>query len=232
MIYTEEFITNLPSDTNIALKRICEHFNIFDSNVPYSTRVDEYDEYLDAYALLEVFIKSKSLNDEIQKLDSSKFTNIDIIRKTFNDLLTKYEKLINLDQYEFSKNRYQGFFQNVFTYEFTAGDLERIQKLINELRESISKSPLFEENHRERLLNKLEGLQKELHKRVSSLDKFWGLIGDAGVAIGKFGTDAKPFVDRMKEIADIIWRTQAKAEELPSGSNIPLLNSPEQEIDA
>ncbi len=62
---------------------------------------------------------------------------------------------------------------------------------------------------------------------MSSLDKFWGLIGEAGIVLGKFGKDAKPFVDRMREIAQIIWRTHARAEELPSGSPFPLLQSPE-----
>ncbi len=66
-----------------------------------------------------------------------------------------------------------------------------------------------------------------MHKKISDLDRFWGLIGDAGIAIGKFGENAKPIVDRIKEIADIVWRTQANAEELPTGSSIPFLNKKE-----
>ena len=64
-----------------------------------------------------------------------------------------------------------------------------------------------------------------MHKKISNLDRFWGLIGDAGVAIGKFGNDAKPIVDRIKEIADIVWRNQARSEELPSGTKIPFLST-------
>jgi hypothetical protein len=30
---------------------------------------------------------------------------------------------------------------------------------------------------------------------MSNLDRLWGLIGEAGVALGKFGKDAKPLVD-------------------------------------
>ncbi|MBI4826866.1 MAG: hypothetical protein HY807_10680 [Nitrospirae bacterium] len=41
----------------------------------------------------------------------------------------------------------------------------------------------------------------------------------------KFGDDAKPFVDRIREIADIVWRTQARAEELPSSTPTPLITS-------
>ena len=59
-------------------------------------------------------------------------------------------------------------------------------------------------------------MQQELHKCMSDLDRFWGLVGDAGVVLGKFGTDAKALVDRIREIAGIVWRTQAFAEELPT----------------
>ena len=64
---------------------------------------------------------------------------------------------------------------------------------------------------------------------MSNLDKLWGLIGEAGVVLGKFGKDAKPLADRIREIAQITWRTQARAEELPSGARLPLLSDGKQE---
>ncbi|MFV0597847.1 hypothetical protein [Shewanella sp.] len=100
--------------------------------------------------------------------------------------------------------------------------------MINELREHISGSDLFEDNHRSRLLRRLESLQSEIHKKMSDVDKIWGLVGDAGVVIGKFGKDAKPFVDRIKELSQIAWKTQARAEELPSSSQNPLLGNEER----
>jgi hypothetical protein len=112
-----------------------------------------------------------------------------------------------------------------FLYEFSDGDLDQIQNKLNSLRESISKSELFEEKHKQRLLKRLELLQQEMHKKQSDLDRYWGLIGDAGVILGKFGQDAKPFVARIKEITEIVWRTQSRAEELPSDAKAPLLNS-------
>lgn len=112
-----------------------------------------------------------------------------------------------------------------FFYEFTDGDLDRIQQLINELRNEITLSDLFEESHRARLLRRLEAMQSEMHKKMSDVDRIWGLVGDAGIVIGKFGKDAKPLVDRIKELSQIAWKTQARAEELPSSSQNPLLES-------
>ena len=70
----------------------------------------------------------------------------------------------------------------------------------------------------------------ELHKRMSSVAKFWDLMGEAGVALGKFGKDAKPFVDRIKEILQITWRTQVRTEELPSATSLPLLSHGKTEV--
>lgn len=123
------------------------------------------------------------------------------------------------------KAHYKTSLKTGFCYEFSQGDLERVQTLVNSLRDLIAVSKTFEKDHQRRLLARLEKLQSELHKRVSDLDRFWGLIGDAGVVLGKFGEDAKPMVDRIKEIADIVWQTQSRAEELPSGTPIPLLEN-------
>ena len=112
-----------------------------------------------------------------------------------------------------------------FFYEFTDGDLKRIQQIINELRDQIVESDLFEEDHRRRLLRRLEALQSEIHKKMSDVDRIWGLVGDAGIAIGKFGKDSKPFVDRILELSQIAWKTQARAEELPSSCVNPLIES-------
>lgn len=129
-----------------------------------------------------------------------------------------------------SKNHYKALLGKSFAYEFSEDDLNRMQVLVNELRDYISQSHGLDENHRRRLLNRLENLQSELHKRVSDLDRFWGLVGDAGVVIGKLGEDAKPIVERIKEIAKIVWNTQARSEELPSDSRNPMLEHDNKEL--
>ncbi|WP_018016010.1 hypothetical protein [Teredinibacter turnerae] len=117
-----------------------------------------------------------------------------------------------------------------FFYEFTDGDLDRVQQLINELRSEITQSDLFEESHRARLLRRLEAMQSEMHKKMSDVDRIWGLVGDAGIVIGKFGKDAKPFVDRIRELSQIAWKTQARAEELPSSIQNPLIESDSDKV--
>lgn len=127
------------------------------------------------------------------------------------------------------KEKYLIHFGQSFAYEFPEEGLDRIQILINELRDLISDSNTIDENHKLRLLKRLENLQLELHKRVSNLDRFWGFVGDAGVVLGKFGNDVKPIVDRIREMLGIVWRTQAKSEELESNAENLLLNPKDSE---
>lgn len=112
---------------------------------------------------------------------------------------------------------------NGFAYEFTDGDLKRIQHVINELRAMIAANTELDDGHRQRLLKRLEKMQSELHKRMSDISRFYELMGDAGVALGKLGEGAKPIVEAIKELAGIAWKSQARAEQLQTDAENPLI---------
>lgn len=226
MIYSEEFFKKLPEDAVEAIKEICKKYFEFLESINNDRENDYYEDYLDAFAALEAFILSKNFEDEFQipQIEFDEIVNKRLIGDFFVRVYDLANRKFQNDYLESARFKYKSQMSLIFSYRFTDGDLSRIQELINELRDLISNSELFENGHRERLLKRLENLQKELHKKMSNLDKFWGLIGDAGIVLGKFGTDVKPFVDRIKEIVEIVWRTQASAEELPSGTNMPMLN--------
>lgn len=149
------------------------------------------------------------------------------MHKFLSDLAESASAEISLTRIEEMRGRFRAELGAGFFYEFSQGDLDRVQELVNELRFEIAKNEDLESDHRERLMRRLEKLQTELHKKVSSLDRFWGLIGDGGVVFGKLGKDAKPMVDRIREIAEIVWQTQARTEELPSGTLPPLIGKDE-----
>lgn len=129
------------------------------------------------------------------------------------------------------KKQYAITLTNGFGYEFTDGDLKRIQQLINELREMVSANTDLDVGHKQRMLKRLEKMQSELHKKMSDISRFYELMGDAGVALGKLGEGAKPFVERIKELAGIAWKSQARAEQLQSDAENPMLgNESEQQL--
>jgi hypothetical protein len=117
---------------------------------------------------------------------------------------------------------YARAFRTGFFYEFSQGDLDRIQALINELRELVTKSDQIESQHKDRLLKRIEKLQSELHKRMSDLDRFWGIVLEFGAVAQRLGENAKPLVNRAAEIARIVWGVQNRALELPSNLKLKL----------
>jgi len=228
MIFDDDFFENLPSDKYEIGMKICGAIIYYFSSAPQKTKghpARYYQEYLEAFGALTAYIESYDLEYAIPILEQGSRENENIIMKFCFSLNDHLGKMLSEQRITNYVDKYKSKFPDSFNYKFTDGDLNRIQSLVNNLRNLITDSELFDAKHKERLLSKLESLQKELHKKMSSLDKFWGLIGEAGVALGKFGQDAKPFVDIIKEIAQIIWRTQATAEELPSGTRLTLLKS-------
>jgi len=235
-MFDEAFLSSLPADPYEAAKTLCTKFNEVHNKYCYPSGgmdaniMEHYDIYIEAFAAMEAFINATGLPfvscGLIEERDVENIERITLFFYTLTAKISKKEHELTLGS---AREKYAALFGTTFIYQFSDGDLTRIQQLINELRDAITKSELFDAKHKQRILNKLEGLQSELHKKMSNLDRFWGLIGEAGVAIGKFGQDAKPFVDRIREIYQITWRTQARAEELPSGTTLPLLSDGKQE---
>jgi hypothetical protein len=173
----------------------------------------------------KLIIEANNLNVDIEYPDATGYiikncqTLLHYIN-TIKDSFKEHAVKLSVESYTI---RYKTALKNSFAYEFSQGDLERIQSLVNELRGQILENKNLENAHKQRLLRRLENLQSELYKRVSDLDRFLGLVGDAGVVLGKLEEDAKPIVDRLREIVEIAWKTQARTEELPSDSPNPMI---------
>ena len=227
LVLTDEFINSLPEENDIALLMIVEPIMQQLSGKNRLKIHQMSDDLIELYAFFVAFCKSRGLKFPYPKLDLDPSGNSELIKGFFDQIFpnikTEYLKISYQQKYIELQDKYSIKFKSVFSYEFTTTDFNRVQTAINNLRDLIVSSKLFDENHRERLLKKVELLQNELHKKVSNLDKFWGLMGDAGVALGKFGEDAKPFVDLIKEITNIVWRTIANAENVDVKALPPII---------
>lgn len=220
------------SDDCERLRLLIEHYDNFMRGTDESDRISVASDIID-FALAAYSI-AKSAGLAVQPIESR--IDASDIRTTLSRVYTYISGVeASLNAFSIMSNvrsssaKLEALFSKEPLYEFSEGDLDRIQLLINELRDHISNSEDFDDEHRQRILRRLERLQGELHKRISDLDRFWGLIGDAGVALGKFGRDAKPIVDRIREIAEIVWRTQARGERLSSTVPFPQLGKPHEE---
>ncbi len=228
MLFSNELIDSLPSDPIGGAIRVCDR--IFEVLPQDSRNWDEndYEVLMEGYALL-LGMKDASLIDiPFFQFDSNPSASIRDDSFRLHNLICEVRAACVAasaqQKFQQQKAHYGARLGAGFVYEFTQGDLDRVQELLGQLRELIRDSVQFTEEHRRRLLLKLEKLQTEIHKKMSSLDRLWGITGELGVVLGKFGKDAKPLVDRFKEIMEITWRTQSRAEDMPSDSPPPLAN--------
>ena len=228
----DEFVTNLPDDPQGAVQAILEKFEQFKkaSKGTSAPNIELSEHSLEFLSLMTVIVEKFGIG-HLEKVPaasgepSENTHNTTLYFKTVRSWLLEQDAKKNFSG---SEDRFRVLLTKAFSYEFSDDETTRINQLISELRDIISRSELFEEGHKQRLLRRLERLQTEVHKKVSDLDRFWGLVGDAGVALRKFGEDAKPIVDRVREITEIIWRAQAKAEGLPASDTIPLLTKSDE----
>lgn len=189
---------------------------------------------LETLALVQALANTRKVDISeislIRELPANPNQAVGIIDNQLGLLFARFQNELNSraqrTALEIQTLRFNSLLGKEFAYEFSEGDLNRVQSLINELRAQVQAANFLSAEHRARLLKRVERVQQELHKRVSDLDRFWGLVGDAGVALRKFGEDAKPIVDRVRELAELTWRTQARSEGLTSDAAPPMLLGP------
>lgn len=233
MFFNEEFIKNVENEPITGIISICDHAlnKLEEINNNQNWTEEEHELLWETAAFLEAIIVTNGFQfGGNPPQPSGDTTENCVLLQSFVRLTNNHFKTLKVEQTTLLKvtsyrARYKASLKGSFCYEFSQGDLDRVQTLVNEIRENISQNQILNEAHKMRLLSRLEKLQSELHKKVSDLDRFWGMVGDAGVVLGKLGSDAKPIVDRVKEVAEIVWKTQARSEELPSSFQNPMIDS-------
>lgn len=230
MDFKATILEDLPDDPRLFSRHLFNDFKAFDDSFSPTEKTFHYDEYLTAFSLLKALSEVLGYRMTLPELSDDISINIGRIIRSFAENQTFFVAAYT----DYTAEQFRAALQNRYgfnyLYQFTDGDLETIQKLVDELRSLILSSELLSENHKQRLLKRLEKLQSELHKKMSNLDKFWALFGEAGVMIGKFGNDVKPIVDVVYKIIMIVWRTQAIAEGLPTDAILPQIAEEDKDI--
>jgi hypothetical protein len=233
-MFSDQFIDDLPDDAFKAARLLCDEFSRIDANIHPEEEISEenYLLYIRAYGICIGLIEACKLGIFIPSLSTdNRKQSIGVIRGIVSKVSKLAENAFIQSTIQTAQLKFATKMGKAFHYEFSEGDIVRGQTLLNEIRDLITTSSVFDESHKRRLLARLERVQSELHKKVSDLDRFWGLIGEAGVVLGKFGNDAKPIVDRIRELTSLVWVTQSRAEGLPSNSPPPLsLPPPSPEV--
>lgn len=185
---------------------------------------------LQAFAALEVLVSEEQISVDAELPDIWQYSPIDMASTALGFIhsieqeLTQQASTIKLNDY---RQKFSNLLSKRPAYEFTEGDIKQIQEHVNQLRELLQAATEFDEGHRARMLKRLEAFQGELHKKMSDLTKFFGFMGDMGVAMRTLGQDAKPIVDRYEQIIRAGWQAEARSAGLPHDSEMPRIGHDE-----
>jgi len=231
LVFDDEFVSQLPDDDIEACLQIASRFHEFERSLKESSvnPGSAYDKYLGIQGFLLSYIEARSPKVSLKPPSFNLNRDITAVRDVISTLEQEAKREAKKrDQertFEVARDHYPSLIPGSFAYEFLESDYNRIQELVGELRTLTTESTQIDPQHKRRLLKRIEKLQQELNKKMSNLDLFWGFLGEAGVALGKFGEDVKPLTDRICEVLSIAAKTEARANGLPSGKKTPLLKA-------
>jgi len=200
-------LNTLPADNMEALATLCAEFERFEGHARQLP--EHHDDYVEALSILRAFAMARDAKVEpFPEIGPQRHQNIGSINNYFSQLRTtvrtELSRRHSRSYFESKTEEYVALFSKASVYEFPDPDFSRVQSLVNELRELIRGSSLISEEHKRRLLRKLEAMRGELHKKTNDIDRFWGFLGEAGIAMRKFGEDLKPISERVLELGSIV----------------------------
>jgi hypothetical protein len=200
-------LSNLPADNVEALAALCGEFERFDGHARQLP--EHHDDYVEALSILKGFAMARGANlEKFPEVGPQRHQNISQISAYFNQVRTTARTELagrhSRNYFDAKTEEYLALFAKAQVYEFSETEFKRVQALASELRDLIRDSSLITEDHKRRLLRRLQAMQAELRKQTNDIDRFWGFLGEAAITMRKFGEDLQPFSDRVLELGRII----------------------------
>ena len=234
-VFEDDAFTSLPSDPYLAAHFLAGIFRTANSQGKIPAN-DRNTAYIEAYEMFRQFCSDSgvTIKTESVELVPDRTVNIQRINVFFDrayselepEVLARKIKTETVQAREAAHKRYIAITGKGFVYELSESDLDQIQKLINHLRKLLQDTKEIDDKHRARLLERLEALQSELHRKMTSFESVWGYCIEASYAIARIGDAAKEIRKTIKEIVTIISIAASCAYGLPS-STLPPLQLPE-----
>jgi hypothetical protein len=230
MNWTEERIAkDLPKDPLKAAISLCEF--IREDWRERNSKKTWREDMVETFALLSIWLEKFDLPILMPLPELPNNYQVVALERIHKWAEAFQEHLENTTRHSYLEKAVQSYKLHLgvgFSYQLTEGDRTRIQELITKLRQQIASSQVLGEDHKRRLLMRLEKLQRELHKRMSDYDRVYGLAIDGIILVQKFGDAVKPITELLREITKLFWISQTRAEELPGDSPLPLPPAPKQ----
>lgn len=205
--FPTRMLGSLPADNYEALAALITEYERFDGHARQVS--EQHDDYVEALGILRAFGGARGAKlPPFPEIGAQRQQNISNINAYFTQLRnTVRAELISRNargHFDSKTEEYLSLFSRVPMYEFAEPAYQRGQELITELRELLRTSALLDEDQKRRLLRKLDNMRTEFNKKTTDIDRFWGFLGEASIAMRKFGEDFDPVSERVMELAEII----------------------------
>lgn len=216
---------NQESDGLAALELVFKEFDLLVESMGESHRIDRHEDFIQCLALARAVMNKFQIDPHYGEIDLSNDAENNVVNiiQRFNEWKNIIRGRFSAKNYDDYLGKFEAEFGTGIFYEISDDDISAIQKHINKLRSLISETELLDEDHRRRLLRRLEILQAELHKRVSDYDHYYGMAVEIYVLAKKYGEGMSQILDEFKEILRIVFRSHSEREQLPAGEELPLL---------
>jgi len=213
------FINRLPENIIFAEKVIIDTFN--QTLDVYSMSEDKsgfYEDFIEIYSFYQVYAEKNNLDVAFPKLGTNLQNNLELIISFFRNrsriVLKKIEKFANEKIIEDKKSKFKSILYDDYIYVFEPEELKMLKFYATQLKQLISDNRYLKVSYQQRLGKRIDKIIKETNIEMNSFDNFWGFVGEAGIIIGKTNNHCNEIIEKIKEIVHLIWKVQARSEQL------------------
>ena len=174
-----------------------------------------YKEVLQSYLQAKIALESAGFG--LPEIQISGLTRAEVLQQIFNADVALTEHLNKLAKYkdslvaeevylevmgELNSQESNAINSNIDLISLNTDQKELVHQKLDDLRKAIRKAKWSSDDHKQRVLEKTNDLQRELDREISSYSRNLGKFVELGDAIGEFATGAKPASDLVKDVMD------------------------------
>jgi hypothetical protein len=221
MAIDSNFINKLPDNVLLAEQKIVDTF--YKTMEVYSMAEDKvaiYEDFIELYSFYQVYAEKHVLDVAFPRLGTNSQNNLELIISFFRNrhriVSMKVQKYASERIIDEKKTKFKAILFGDYLYEFTSEELKTLRMLLYQLKNLLTDCPHLDSQFTQRLTRRIDNISKDLHIEMPSLDILWGLVGEAGVIVGKAGEKVAMIVNKIREVIHLIWQVQARSEKLSS----------------
>lgn len=201
-MFPSELIQNLPENKWHALRILLDKWDTAKQSGSISSQ-----EILFGYRVVRHILGNESIVGQLSDPKDPEAGNFrSNVDNDFSKILSLVNQQIGQMTVEDIDEQVETILKSRRLYEFHEDELKEVQARINELRTALTALSEISEDHRQRMLSRLEALQRELHKRMSTLDKFLGFFWDVALTTRQIHENVEGIMGPASAIFEIVMR--------------------------